>query len=298
MELVITNSMRNVCGECWYRFFLEYVRRVSPRSEASYFKWGRIIHSCAESRDNGEDIEEALYRIRKETEEKQLPAREVEEIEEMCTLAPTVLDAHLLRWHEEDQHYELLGAEKSTLFELPLPSGFVFKGKIDRIVRDTRTGNYLVWERKTAAMTGEDFWTGKLLDPQGKGYCLAAQRCLGFDTRKVLYDVFKKPGIRQKQTQTREAFIEELKQTYLLNRDKLFERREFTFTQEELDAYYWDLDQVAQMIKWHLEEGIWPRQHSGNRKGGCDYLPICLDRNENNFLIRKHSCLNPELNGD
>lgn len=296
MKLVITNSMRNTLLDCPYKFFCEYVRRLTPKKEASYFKWGRLVHDGEACCDNDEPVENAIEAMRAETEEKCLPPKEIEEVDQMCQLLPSVIDAHLLRWHKDDENYEMLGGEsRGGKFSMELPCGFLFKGKIDKMVRDIRSGKLLTLERKTAATVDDEYFEDVLLDSQPKGYLLAAQRCFGIDARDVLYDVYGKPGLRHKKWQTTEMYIKELQDEYLLNRIKYFQRRRMPFEQKEIDAYFWDIDQVAQLMQWHLEEGNWPKHHPRNRIGGCAYRPICLRGDESKFYVRDVSMLNPEL---
>ena len=296
MKQVITNSMRTCFLDCPYKFFCEYVRRLSPKREASYFRWGSLVHAGASCQDNDEPVEKAIEAARRDAEERCLPVAELKEVDEMCTLLPSVMGAHLLRWHEDDQNYEPLGGEsRGGKFSLPLPCGYNFEGKIDNIVRDKRSGKILTVERKTAAQVDDEYFEDVLLDSQPVGYLLAAQRCFGIDAKDVLYDLYGKPGIREKKWQTREMYIKELGEKYLLDREKLLVRRRMPFTQEAIDAYFWDIDQVAQTIQWHLEEGIWPKHHPRNRIGGCAYKPICLRGDERKFYMRSMKEFNPEL---
>lgn len=296
MKPIITNSMRCTFLDCNYKFFLEYVRRLTPKREASYFRWGSLIHAGEACNDNDEPVEKAVREAREEAKAKCFPPGELQEVDEMCQLLPFALDAHFLRWHEDDKNYETLGGEsRGGKFSLPLPCGFCFEGKIDKIVRDVRSGKKLTVERKTAAQVDDAYFEDVLLDSQPKGYLLATQRCFGLDARDVLYDLYGKPGIKHKKWQTREMYIKELQEKYLLDRVKLFQRRRMPFDQAEIDAYFWDIDQVAQAIQWHLETGIWVKHHPRNRIGGCQYKPICLRNDESKFYMRSEDEFNPEL---
>lgn len=296
MKKIITNSMRCTFLDCPYKFFCEYVRRLTPKREAVYFRWGSLVHDGAACRDNGISESEAIDTARRKAEKKCLPVAELKELDEMCTYLPNVLDAHLLRWHKDDENYETLGGEsRGGKFSLPLPCGWLFQGKIDKIIRDIRTGKKLTVERKTAAQVNDEYFEDVLLDSQPKGYLLATQRCFGIEADSVLYDLYGKPGIKEKKWQTREMYIKELQEKYLLDRVKLFQRRRMPFDQKEIDAYFWDIDQVAQTIQWHLQEGIWPKHHPRNRIGGCCYKPICLRGDERKFYVRSLDEFNPEL---
>jgi hypothetical protein len=288
--------MRSTFLDCPYKFFCEYVRRLTPIYEADYFRWGRLVHNALHYQDIGEDPLQACDELMKEAEIKCWPPFMLQETEEMCELLPTVMDAHLLRFHEDDEHYELLGGEEyEGKFSLELPSGWLFQGKIDKIVRDIRRGKVLNWERKTAKTVDDTYFEDVLLDSQPRGYLLATQRMKGFVARDALYEMIGKPGIKHKQWQTREMYIQELKDKYLLDNKKLMIRRRMPFEQEDIDAYYWEIDQVTQMIQWCLDEGIWPKHHPRNRIGGCGYKPLCLRGDESKYRVRSMDAFNPEL---
>lgn len=296
MKKVVTNSMRCTFLDCNYKFFCEYVLRFTPIKEADYFRWGSLVHAGAACLDNDEPVEKAILEARQKAEEKCLPPEILEKVNNECELLPHVLDAHLLRWYKDDENYEMLGGESfGGKFSLPLPCGWSFQGKIDKMVRDVRSGKKLTLERKTAAQVNDEYFEDVLLDSQPVGYLLAAQRFFGIDARDVLYDMYGKPGIREKKWQTPEMFQKQLAEEYLLNREKYFVRRRMPFDQEAIDAYFWDIDQVAQTIQWHLQEGIWPKHHPRNRIGGCAYKPYCLRGDESKFYVRSEDEFNPEL---
>jgi len=290
---IITNSMRTCFLDCPYKFFNEYIRRLTPIKEPDYFRWGSLIHLCAEYRDKGLDIDQGIEEFRTQIEEQPHTERVLQETEEMCTLVPRVMDAHFLKWHEEDKFFEHLGVE--TCFSYTLPCGWQFKGKIDKPFRDTRTGEVYLLERKTAASIGERYWSDLALDSQPKGYLLAAQKALGLQVTKVIYDVFGKPQLRQRKDETRAEFIQRLGDTYLYNHEKLFERRIVTFTQQEIEEYEQDIDAVARSIEWHMENALWPKHHPKNRFGACPFLPLCTRGDESGYYVREKDQLNPEL---
>lgn len=293
MRKVITNSMRTTFLDCNFKFFLEYIRRLSPSKEPSYFRWGSLVHMCAECVDEDRDVAEGIEEFRQQIESRPHTPQVLEETEAMCKLAPRVADAHFLRWHEEDQYYEHLGVEKK--FSMPLPCGWLFEGKIDKPMRDTRTGEVLILERKTAATIDESYWADIILDSQPKGYILAANKALGLDVHAVLYDLYGKPQIRLKKTETPEAFAQRLADTYLHDYEKYFQRRRIPFTPEEIAEYEQDIDGVARSIEWHMENAYWPKHHPKNRFGGCAFRAICTRNDESGFYVRPEKALNPEL---
>lgn len=296
MERVITNSMRNTFLECPHKFFLEYIQRWTPIEEAEYFTWGDLVHQALHCYAQGEDFAALLKTIREKEEKALSSLKRLERIERLLALLPRVMDAYLLKWYEYDQRFESLGGEEQGgKFALPLPCGWLFKGKIDGIKRDTLEARITTIEHKTAASFDDDHLEDYFIDSQPIGYLLACQRYFGIQANTVLYDFICKPQIKQKKWQTKEAYVQEVGDYYIVQRDKFFQRRSLTFEQEVIDAYYYDIDQVAQMIEWCMIEGIYPKNHSRNRKGGCDFRSICLRGDYSHFYVRPADKLNPEL---
>jgi len=293
MRRVITNSARTCFLDCPYKFYLDYILRLSPKKEPVYFRWGSLVHLGAEKVDLGLPAIEATEEFRAAIEAKPHTPQVLNETEEMCSLLPRVMDAHFLRWYKEDAFYEHLGVE--TKFKLELPNGWLFKGKIDKPMRDTRTGENLLCERKTSAKMDDAYWSDVYLDSQPKGYLVAANKALGIPTNKILYDVYGKPQIRLRKHETREEFTQRLGDTYLHDYEALMQRRVFTFTDEELDEYYNDLICVTEAIEWHMLNGNWPKHHPKNRFGACTFAPICTRNDFSGFYTRTAKQLNPEL---
>ncbi len=293
MHKVITNSMRTSFLDCPFKFYQEYVLRRSPIKEPRYFRWGSLVHTCAECKDLDQPIIDGIEKFRQQIETRPHTPQILEETEDMCVLVPSVMDAHFLRWHEEDKFYEHLGVESK--FTMKLPCGWDFKGRIDKALRDTRTGEILLLERKTAASITEDYWANIMLDSQPKGYILAAQEALGLDVHKTMYDIYGKPQIRLRKNEMPAEFNQRLADTYLHDYMKHFQRRTIPFTPEEITDYKWDIDMVARDIEHHLEEALWPRHHPQNRFGACAFLPICTRGDESGYYVRSHKKLNPEL---
>jgi len=306
MLKTITNSSRCCYLDCPYRYFLEYVMRLSPKIEVEYFAWGSLIHRLCEAYDKGSVLEPILgvAAVREEIEKIQVEVEERGNVKEMQRMhqfllqaEPTMTGYHF-RWETETQWWENLECEKK--FALPLSNDWTFRGKLDRIARDRRTGKAALWERKTAAQTGESYYVRLPIDSQLLGYVTVAQQFLGFDLGDVIYDVLKKPGIRRKNEETPDEFAVRKGQVTLKEFKKHFERRSIKMKEILLEGYLSDLQQVTEMIEHSSNEGLWPRHHPGNRRGACAYLGLCLAGTEEvwrsyGFVQRPLETQHPEL---
>src|SRR5678809_153298 len=103
--------------------------------------------------------------------------------------------------------------------------GWRFRGKIDRIVRNTRSGTKYIWDLKTPGTTGPAYFQRLPLDSQLKGYVLGAQRGLGHDVTYAVYDVVQKPsGQKTRRCDDPEEWAEEVGTQYLVGHERLFSR--------------------------------------------------------------------------
>jgi len=260
-DLTITNSSKSTFWDCPYKYFLSYIMLLTPDAEPEYFTWGKIVHRYAEGEDKGLEYIDVENTLRTEFElggaGSDWLGVDPQTLEWMLQLAPSVMGAHLLRFPNDDTLFEDQGVERK--FSFKLPCGATMEGKVDKVVRHVNTGIIFNWERKTAAKTGDSYWHALQYAGQPKGYLLATQRVFGFDARRTIYDIFKKPQVRQRQGETRTQFITNLGKLYLLERQKYFERDEISFEQWELDAYLEELDMDARAINWCMANGIWPK---------------------------------------
>jgi hypothetical protein len=247
------------------------------------------IHPAQENR-----CFEEIEKIRKEVE---AAAGDVKLYERLLITASEMILAYIIHWRHTDKDWETLAYEQK--FEIPLENGWLFQGKMDKLARWKTDGLVYLWERKTTAQTGESYYQRLRCDSQIKGYCLAVQRTGYGETRNVLYDVLKKPLLRQRNSEDDISFAQRLGEEYVNRPEKYFERRNIVFTQEELDDYYCQLVYTTRMIEMCLDEGYWVQNCSPARKGGCIYFPLCVEGEgtwaEKLFTFRPPEFFHPEL---
>lgn len=293
----ITNSSRCTCLSCPFKYFCEYVLRLTPKREPEYFQWGSLIHRYAEEKESGKSQIEILACVYEEIEKRMehLTDKEIERLELQITILPTVFRAHEAVWHTTDQYLETLESERKFSMPLPESNGWTFEGKIDGYKRDTRDGVIYQWERKTAAKTGPSYWKRLVLDSQPKGYIMASQRCVGIDVNKVVYDVFKKPAISRGKYESVQAYWAKVAIMYESDPRKYMERGPYPgivkpqkYDADTIQEYYWDLIMVTEIIENCLINGLWPKHHPGNLIGGCGYFPLCEATSDAEFEDLSH----------
>jgi hypothetical protein len=115
-----------------------------------------------------------------------------------------------------------------------------------------------------------------LLDRQVTLGCYLHWRCTGETIREVKYRITKKPQIRQKQTETFDAYCERIIDDYATRPEAyVFEfplaRDAGDFLRLEHELWSW-----CEQIRMAQREGVFPRNvASCSDYGGCDLLPLC-----------------------
>jgi hypothetical protein len=267
------------------------------------------VHRWAEEDERGHTQKEIFALVYEEVEKRleHMNDREIERIELMITVLPSVFAAHKAVWGDVDKYLEPQESERKFSMPLEHSNGWTFEGKIDGFHLDTRKGKLYQRERKTSAKTGPTYWANLLLDSQPLGYNLAANRCLGIPVTECIYDIFKKPAISKGKYETETQYFVKMAAMYASDPKKYMERGPYQgvitplrFTEQQIEEYYWDLIQVTEELDWRLTYGVWPKKHPYG-PGGCSFRPLCLAKDDDEVarlsdkLFYTRDAFHPEL---
>ena len=206
----LTKSRISAFFECPRKHYILYELGLRPPTESTALRMGSAFHLGMEVADaRGE--EEAVQRVRREYQREK--PRGVPQQEWSVEMAKVVamLYGHFWRWRDSHHIEEVVATEEA--FEIPLrnpttgyPSRtWTLAGKRDRIIRHAEGGLALQEYKTTSSKLeeGGDYWDGLSHDLQVSLYWLA---CLedGYDIRRVLYDVARKPQLQPKMVTDRD----------------------------------------------------------------------------------------------
>jgi hypothetical protein len=153
-----------------------------------------------------------------------------------------------------------------------------FHGILDGIV--DVNGRLLGLESKTSSEDiepGSTYWQRvTTLDPQVSMYLLGAKHA-GYDIEAVLYDVARKPALRQGKDETPEAFGERVQRDIQARPLVYFQRQEIVRLESDERAYRQDLWDYACILSDAARLDRWPRNPDRCRQYGrvCDYIGAC-----------------------
>lgn len=264
---------------CPRKHYYQYELGLEREETAPALRFGGAFHRALEARANGAGLPEAYELAKRE--------RRLDEPIELAKLYGLLRGYYAL--------YGDAGGDRETVAEmhpecpwtLAIPHSRTFEhvGIIDglAVLKDGRTA---VVEHKT---TGEDispaadYWTRLRFNGQLFLYVLAA-RANGWDVDTVVYDVIRKPAIRQKAGETAEQYGERLADDCAGRPDFYFARREVAVLDGAIAEFEIQRDAICRMLlhckaaarRAALPEQGWPRNCGGMTCRGCEYAGFCL----------------------
>ena len=273
---LLTASRMSSFLACPRKHYWRYEVGLKRDTDAKALRVGTAWHSLMEARWQGADYEAAIANA--------IPADlEFEEID-VATITG-LLAGYYARYGESDEVVTELFAE--TEFNLPLPGSRTFNvaGKIDGIAQ-LSDGRLCLLEHKTTGDSVEpdsEYWLRLRFNPQILQYVLAA-KALGWDIETVIYDVTRKPSIRQKKTESIEEYGDRLAQDTKDRPEFYFARREVPVLHDDIAEFEAQRLVVGRNIMFSQREErkaekpwqAWPRNIDMMTCRMCEFSQFCL----------------------
>jgi hypothetical protein len=155
--------------------------------------------------------------------------------------------------------------------------------KIDRLAE--RNNKWWIHEVKTTSDdTRKRFLQRIEMDFQPTCYMYAVRRS-GYDVVGVLYDVLKKPKIRQWSLETEEQFHFRLVRTLVHGIDTYFFREPVYRDEDDLAEFERTLKVDASHIDLYRQQGEWSKSphRCHDWSSECGYLPLCKEADKNRW---------------
>lgn len=275
MKELLTASRMTCLLACPRKHYLRYEIGLKAKSDSAPLRFGSAWHHAMEARWNGLDAAAAFQRA-------------IELATDFSEIEVATLQGMLKGYFDEYAEREIVQTlHPETEFRYPLAGSrsFDVAGKIDglAVLKDSRLS---LFEHKTS---GEDiapdseYWTRLRFNPQIYQYVLAS-RALGWDVQYVIYDVARKPSIRQKQNETAEAFAERLYADTRERPEFYFARREVPILDQDVCEFEVQRLALSKQILFFRSaarsarktEHGWPRNCGGMTCRYCEFEGFCM----------------------
>jgi hypothetical protein len=237
--------------DCPRKFEFSYVELIRPDRQADALRFGSAYHYCQEELDAGTPWKNICAEVAR---------RCVTEIETQQVLRLVA---------EHRRHYDDTFIVEATEQKYATDIGGVAcEGKLDRLIR-LADGRLALQEYKTSSediSPGSIYWRRLRVDIQVGMYLHAS----GADC--VVYDVCRKPSIRQRQKESVTEYGERLTDDIRARPEFYFQRQEINRLASDADDTVADVQAVASLIS--LQQ--FPRNTAAcTRFGTCCYFQLC-----------------------
>lgn len=262
---------------CPRKHYYAYELGLKKVVASDALRFGTAWHGAMEARWRGAaSFAEALAASAGE-------AQELDELQ-LSTLAG-LLAGYYATHGEHDSLVKELNPEVEFRHPLKGSRTFDAAGKIDGlgVLHD---GRLALVEHKTTSSdvgAGSEYWSRLRFNQQVYQYVVAA-RALGWDVAVVLYDVTRKPMIRQKKDETAEQFGLRLADDARTRPEFYYARREVLILDGDVEEFLVQRLALGRAILDHRGDErlvskraqAWPRNCSDMVCRWCEYEPFCL----------------------
>jgi len=313
----LTHSSRSLFANCRKKYYWRYEERLTPIRISIPLTIGSVFHDEMDvfyqnlGHYGEEGIADAQIRImhyfhelRRGNEGNYLMDWQFETLANMEAICCGMVAGYIRKYEDKDaRRFKVIEPERA--FSVPVAgTDWVSRGKIDLLVvakEGEHAGSYGIVEHKTASQISVGFVSRIKLDRQTLRYAWAAQKIYSVPVKFVVYNVVKKPAIRQKKKQSREMFIRELEEVYE-DEAKYFYRETIPLTQEHIQLVPDDDVEFVRHIEQAQDSNYFymNTDHCNAYNTMCPYACLCLDGQTKDsmsgYRVRKH--LHEELDGE
>ena len=272
-ELLTATRMATLLG-CPRRHYWRYEVGLRRTVDADALRFGTAWHTAMEARWTGANVGAAF-------------ASALAGKTELGEVQLATLSGMLAGYYTCYAADPIKSVHPEVEFRHPLAGSRTFEsaGKIDGLAV-MHDGRLALVEHKTAGCDiapDSDYWLRLRGNAQVMQYVMAA-RALGWDVALVIYDVARKPAIRQKQGETAEQFGDRLGADTKERPDFYFARREVPILEDDLAEFEVQRQVLARQIlscrgearRTKRPEHGWPRNVGEMTCRNCDYAGFCL----------------------
>ncbi|MFH2108551.1 MAG: PD-(D/E)XK nuclease family protein [Chrysiogenia bacterium] len=269
-KTILTNSAINAFKSCARKYYWRYVREIEARERPEALLLGTAVHEFLENH----------YR--------QLPYSPNDNLSfKSQAILKGVKEYYPTRYFDDCDLFEPLAIEKVIQGEILNPETgrpareYAYGGRVDGLVimkRDAegfKAGDLLLLEHKSASKVDDAYFERLQLDSQLLLYSLYLGRELGTLISGCLFNVIRKPSIRQRKNESEEEYGNRLRQE--MNWPEMYRRRFLRFSDQRLHEIQKELWDAKNIVSKARQAGVYTMNSNAcfdyHRK--CDYWALC-----------------------
>lgn len=299
---ILTNSARTAFLNCRMKFYWQYICRLTPIKASLPFLIGGMFHDGLETFYNGEFEEDTFREKVRQAVEGAMSAAETDKESEMLwsqeAIIMGMLKGYIERYATQDKvQWKVIAPETDFVFQLK--SGMKYAGKRDLLVKSRKVKGITLVEHKTTSVLSSGYLAKLPLDNQILLYCKSVEleKAFGELPKQIIYNVIKKSGLRQRQSETFNQFKERIEQEYLDNLTSYFYREVIPVNAKVVKDSYNELEKFSQEVQRCMCTGYYYKNTTHcTAYGTCPYMPLCLKEKTAIHRFNQRENLHAELN--
>ena len=221
---------------------LSYVEGWSSKGLSVPLDFGLSFHDCLEWVAKGRSYKTAYRRVLNPYYERKAPKIEYHErgkLLQIIDMADVVFKEYWKYWQNFDKDFRYLFQEESFNVPHRTKNGHEvpLRGRWDAVYQSSDNGIWLM-ENKTKSVIDELGLLAALpFDLQSMLYVHALQTHLKKPVAGILYNVIRRPQLRQKKTENHEEFIQRVQDDVVKRPEHYFMRWKVDLTQDDIDKW-------------------------------------------------------------
>ena len=282
-------SRLSVFNTCKKKFEYEYIRNLRAKKFSFALNTGSLFHKGMEILYKTNSLDEAIKTVNEESEKVDTSAfgqDDYRQYEKDLVMIHGMLQGAYDVFYQRDQekNVKVLAVEGSYI--QPLPDDYSYHFILDLLLEID--GKVCLIEYKTSSRLGDAYFNRLKIDMQTRtmAYLLKNE---SINVDKIVFRIIKKPGIRIKQTETSNQFLERLQEEFSCNPMEYFIEQEFAFTEKDRDnaMAYLAVNTSDYQIK--LLSGFYQQNTSICSIINCPFLPLCNSEDNIDLYESKES---------
>lgn len=311
-KLTISHSLTRDWKACRRKFFFNYLARLTPKKISIPYFIGSAFHRGMESFYAGKDPDQFIPDLVEDMDTKAkgavfLTPEDEEKLMLQSAIVTGMLRGYVNTYAKDLKRWKIQKVEHE--FAVPIVPGKIeYVGQIDLLVKFD--GAIWIVEHKTAGRLDKNYIDRLALDTQITGYAIGAKYSLQEPVAGVVYNVAKKPQIRQKKDESKPEFSQRIEDDYMARPEFYFYRETLLRDTGAVAEYKAEISELAadiqdklNIIKKEGPETALPHFYRNTdhctARGPCPYLAICTKGWDEDtarlYAVRPGTGLNPEL---
>ena len=243
LDTGITYSGLSLWLECREQFALQYIEGKTPKKLNEALEFGSIFHKALEHQfehDTPVACINTICRNWKRRRLKHLNPAERKALERLLGLARVLFPIYCKYWGKEDATLKWVSRESKfaipyTVKDPPKDKTFQLRGMRDGVFKKGK--DYGLFETKTKSIIRPDDIVDQLrYDMQTLLYCLTIQHDYGVPPKKILYNVIRRPGLKQGVAPL-ESYLQRVRDDVESRPDHYFLRFDVTLKKDDLERF-------------------------------------------------------------